>query len=185
MYEWINIWVPFMTLACVLFVFCGLQFQAQRIYSNKHKRSLNWINLWIFDLIGSSIFLCQGKLIMFSIIRVSGNSLQLLSEILPWAIMLLSAFLVSLSFSCSLFTFGLPGWPSHFYGKGMLRHAIKEVWRIFSLYCSLIFLSPQGLMMLFLFVIVPLKNTYLFLPFKHFAKTIHPERIAPACRKIY
>lgn len=46
---------------------------------------------------------------MFSIIRVSGNSLQLLSEILPWAIMLLSAFLVSLSFSCSLFTFGLPG----------------------------------------------------------------------------
>ena len=41
MNECMAIWVPFMPLACVLFIFCDLQFQAQRIYSNKHKHSLN------------------------------------------------------------------------------------------------------------------------------------------------
>ncbi|XP_045443788.1 alpha-N-acetylneuraminide alpha-2,8-sialyltransferase isoform X2 [Pipistrellus kuhlii] len=39
-----------------------------------------------FDLLVSSIFPCQGKLITFSIIRVSGNSLHLLSEKLPQTI---------------------------------------------------------------------------------------------------
>lgn len=32
---------------CALYVFRDLQFQAQKTYSNRHKHSLNWINLWV------------------------------------------------------------------------------------------------------------------------------------------
>lgn len=42
MNEWVNTWVFFMTYVCVLYVFCDLQFQEQRIYPNKHT---HWIEL--------------------------------------------------------------------------------------------------------------------------------------------
>lgn len=45
--EWATVSLPFMPLVCVLNVLCDPQFQAWRIYSNKHKPSLNWINLWV------------------------------------------------------------------------------------------------------------------------------------------
>lgn len=168
MNECMAIWVPFMPLACVLFIFRDLQFQAQRIYSNKHKHSLNWINLWIFDLISSPIFLCQGKLITFSIIRVSGESLQLLSRVLPQAVMLLSAFwsvCLFLVVGSLLVHYVSDHIFMHFYGKGMLSHAIKEVWRIFSICCSLIFLNPRGLMILFVIILQKIHTFFCLLKF--------------------
>lgn len=119
-----------------------------------------------------SCFLCQGKLITFSIIQSVWESLQLLSRVLPQAIMLLSAFWSVCLSPCSLFS--LVHYVSdhifmYFYGKGMLRHAIKEVWRIFSI-CSLIFLNPHGLMILFLFVIIPSKIHTFFCLLKFLSK---------------
>lgn len=57
-----------------------------------------------------------------------------------------------------------------FMAKGMLRHAIKYIWRIFSIFCSLIFLNPQGLMTLCHFIVIPFINMHIFCPLKKFVK---------------
>lgn len=133
-----------------------------------------------FDLISSSIFLCQGKLIMFSIIRVSGNSLQLLWKASMGSSASLGS-LVSLCFllACSFLVYHL---DSHFYlffmAKGVLGHPLRHIWRTVSISKSTE--AYDALPSCFHFF---QEYTFFFSPFKTLVKATYPGRTAITARK--